>query len=749
MSFWLSSLPSILLAALAVGGSITGTVRDRDDGAPVVAAMVSLTDLGWTTVTDSMGSYRFADVPSGSQSMTVRRAGYAPRSLQALVPSEGTLEIDFELRPSPINLTVIEVRAPVPIRGLEDGDSTAGGDRGLSIRAVRQHPLPSEPDVLLATAGGEVGSNPESPSGLNIQGGASDEVGYLLDGIPVLSPYHSSGSFSAWNPDALSRLDLYSSSPRPDAPDALSGVVSASTRAPGAQHRMQGGTSTTQARVTVDGPLGKTGAGYLMSLRSGFPGLLAHRRERTYLQGESADWLGKLESPLFGGRLRLLGFGNENETGTAGGAATPVRNQLAWDSRSLGGSWTRSLRGVPLEFRAWSAEQHAGATWPGADSAFDRLTTARYDLGLIAMARFSGNTNSSAGGVRAERIRTSYRLRADSGGGQPVEYRVSTPVWAAFVQQERALTTRTRLTLALVSSVALGRVYLGPSARLRWQPFRRLSLIASYARRHQFAQSLRNAESVVGNIFPVDLHVGAGRTGVPVPRSDLGVIGLQYRPTQGLHLGLQGYARSFRGLALVAPGNAGPFATNGFVRGAGSAAGLALEAGASGTWYGLTAAYGLQRMRLHYGDSSYVPGYGARHSIDAGVTILPGSGSAIRLGVTSLLGRRTTAVDGPFEWESCNLSDGGCEFAGSPRARSEALGSTPLPGYLRVDLGLRQQWPLTVAGRPGIVAVFGTFTNLLGRRNTLTVVVDPATGRREPIEMRPRSPLVVGIDWRF
>ena len=31
----------------------------------------------------------------------------------------------------------------------------------------------------------------------------------------------------------------------------------------------------------------------------------------------------------------------------------------------------------------------------------------------------------------------------------------------------------------------------------------------------------------------------------------------------------------------------------------------------------------------------------------------------------------------------------------------------------------------------------------------LTVVTDPATGRQTEIEMRPRAPLVVGLDWRF
>jgi hypothetical protein len=114
-----------------------------------------------------------------------------------------------------------------------------------------------------------------------------------------------------------------------------------------------------------------------------------------------------------------------------------------------------------------------------------------------------------------------------------------------------------------------------------------------------------------------------------------------------------------------------------------------------------------------------------------------------------MLGRRTTAALGSLEWEACNLIDQGCEFAGSPRAWSEPLGATTLPAYYRIDLGVRKQWQVRLGDREGRVAVFGTATNLLARQNVLTVTVDPSTGARSPVEMRPLSPLVVGIDWRF
>jgi hypothetical protein len=74
---------------------------------------------------------------------------------------------------------------------------------------------------------------------------------------------------------------------------------------------------------------------------------------------------------------------------------------------------------------------------------------------------------------------------------------------------------------------------------------------------------------------------------------------------------------------------------------------------------------------------------------------------------------------------------------------------TSLPTYLRADLGIRKHWHLHIAGRDASVALFGTVTNVVARRNVLAYATDPATGETAAVEMRPLSPLVVGLDWRF
>jgi hypothetical protein len=254
---------------------------------------------------------------------------------------------------------------------------------------------------------------------------------------------------------------------------------------------------------------------------------------------------------------------------------------------------------------------------------------------------------------------------------------------------------------------------------------------------------------VVGSIFPADLPLAADRSLLPVARSDQAVIAAEWRPLAGMRLAVQGYQRHLDGVVMVAPVAGLPFATGPVPIGSGRARGASVEASHGTARYGLLASYGVQQVRFEGGGLSYTPDYVATHQLEGGAIVFPTATVSVRLGVTAALGRRTTPILSGFEWESCSLGDQGCEFSGSPLSSQGTPGGATLPDYLRVDLGLRKHWHLEVAGRDAQVAIFGTVTNLFGRRNALTWARDPASGRLVALEMRPRAPLVVGLDWRF
>ena len=738
---------------LALQATVHGTVRDGETGAPLAGVTVALTDVDRVTSTDSDGRYVLAGAPAGPQHLTARFIGYASRSLHALVPGEGRIEINITLHRIPVRLPALEVRAAVIIRGADGRDELAAPDRSVSIAAVRNHPLLAEPDALLALGGGDVVMRPESPSGVSVRGGASDQVAYLLDGIPIFSPYHAAGVFSAWNPDALSRLEMHSSLPAPSHPDALSGTVEAVTRAPGDAARVLGSASTTQARLTLDGPLGRGTAGYLASIRSSFPGAIAPRDDHSYVRGETGDWLAKVESPMSGGHLRVLGYGSENNVGAAAdGPASdapgdvPARNGFEWHGRSLGAEWTREYRRAELRVLAWSAAGDAGSTWRGRTGDVS-LASMRRDAGLLVETGARTSSAATTGGVRLERSTTSYAVLGDAAA--PMRMRARTPVASVFGRHTRRLGESLELDAAMRIAAAARGVQAGPRAAVRVRASPAWSLSGSYARSHQFAQSLRNPESVVSNLFPADLYLGAGHPRVPVARSDQTTLGADYRPTAGVRLGVQGWVRRLDGLVHVAPRDGGPFSLGAFVTGSGGARGVSVDASVSGARFAAIGSYGLQRVRLTYGDSGYVPEHGGAHQLEGGLIVFPTLTTSVRLGASAVMGRRATAAAGGFEWESCNLLDRGCEFAGSPDHTGERLGASRLPAYARVDLGVRKHWHPVIGGRDVLLAAFGTVTNVFGRANVLTWMRSPSTGELTAIEMRPLAPLVVGLDWRF
>jgi hypothetical protein len=348
-------------------------------------------------------------------------------------------------------------------------------------------------------------------------------------------------------------------------------------------------------------------------------------------------------------------------------------------------------------------------------------------------------------GLRIDRIRTDYGAGPES--GEPnARLEATLTVPALFASHERTLWDRLGLTASGALSSGAGGTWFAPAARARWSAGGGVSVWGSYARTHQFAQSLRNEESLAGHVFPADLFVGAGED-VPVARAELGVLALEWS-LEGARIQVQGYSRASEGVVLPGPSSGGPFFLGDVTTGSSTTRGVALEASLAAARYSATARYGWQDVRASAVGTSYSPSHGTEHLVDAGVSFFPSATLLLRMTANAGLGRRSTASRGPFEWEACNLLDRGCEFAGAPELVGP-LGGQPLPAYVRVDVGARKHWHFRMGGRDASMAFFGTLTNVFGRSNVLTRFVDPLTGERTSVDMRPLSPLVIGIDWSF
>jgi hypothetical protein len=93
-------LPALVSAASAQSvGAISGTTRDST-GAPIPGVEIVLLQLKRATVSDSLGVFRFANVPTGKRQLHFRRLGFAPKSVDADIAEGKTTALPVVLEAS-------------------------------------------------------------------------------------------------------------------------------------------------------------------------------------------------------------------------------------------------------------------------------------------------------------------------------------------------------------------------------------------------------------------------------------------------------------------------------------------------------------------------------------------------------------------------------------------------------------------------------------------------------------------------
>jgi hypothetical protein len=174
-----------LVAAHATLATLAGTVRDAETGAPLAGAVVVIEQLGrMRPPTAPDGTFWRCFLPDRSSSPHAIADTPSVRSRPD--PVRRPAEIDIALPP------MVQLLPP-----LEVVVSASPFSHAFSIQRDRPHaqhfPDPERsdarrPDAFAALHGGAVTLEQETPAGLHVRGGATDQTAYLLDGIPVLSP---------------------------------------------------------------------------------------------------------------------------------------------------------------------------------------------------------------------------------------------------------------------------------------------------------------------------------------------------------------------------------------------------------------------------------------------------------------------------------------------------------------------------------------------------------------------------------
>lgn len=279
----------LLVSKPAVAQTLNGTVTDAATGEALYGATVYFPIAKTGTTTNAYG-YFAVEAPGAATEMIVSMIGY---QADTLLVNGSRAELDVQLNEAGAALATVEVSARAESGAI---NPTVGVVR-LSMRQIEEMPvLLGEKDAFKALQLQAGVSNPrEGFGGLYVRGGSPDQNLVLLDGAPVYNAFHLFGFLSVFNADALSSVDLYKGGFPARYGGRIASVVDVRMKE-GNRKKWSGsgGIGLMTSRLTVEGPLNKSGTSSV--LVSG---------RRTYLD----LLLGLVTGP---GERNILNFGDFN-----------------------------------------------------------------------------------------------------------------------------------------------------------------------------------------------------------------------------------------------------------------------------------------------------------------------------------------------------------------------------------------------------------------------------------------------------
>jgi hypothetical protein len=230
----LSKLGGILLllifasAAFAQkGGILRGNIFDSSTGEPIIYGTVVLegTDFGMNTNLE--GFFSFIDVPAGDYKLIVTYVGFETYEEEFKVENNKILYRNIEIEPSSVQLSTFK------ISGRKSKARTEVTVSQLSVSASELKSLPAagDPDIAqyLPVLPGVISTGDQGGQ-IYIRGGAPIQNLMLLDGIPIINPFHSIGFFSVFETETIKSVDVLTGGFGAKYGGRLSAVVDIKTR---------------------------------------------------------------------------------------------------------------------------------------------------------------------------------------------------------------------------------------------------------------------------------------------------------------------------------------------------------------------------------------------------------------------------------------------------------------------------------------------------------------------------------------
>lgn len=276
MEKWLVAFTLLVSTAMPIlaqdKATLSGFIKDGSTGEELIGAAVYVDELKTGGVTNVYGFYSIT-LPVGKYKLIYSFVGFEKQEMTIDLQESKT--IDIELNSSVSDLEVVEITSE-----RKDGNvkSIEMSVNKMEIETIKKIPaFLGEVDVIrsIQTLPG-VSTVGEGATGFNVRGGGIDQNLVLLDEAPVYNSSHLFGFFSVFNPDAVKSVKLIKGGIPAQYGGRTSSLLDVRMKEGNKKKfAMSGGIGAIFSRLTIEAPIKKDKASFLIAGRRSYVDVLA------------------------------------------------------------------------------------------------------------------------------------------------------------------------------------------------------------------------------------------------------------------------------------------------------------------------------------------------------------------------------------------------------------------------------------------------------------------------------------------
>ncbi len=252
--------------------TLSGYVKEASNGESMISATIYVVELQTGVVSNTYGFYSIT-MPQGNYTIEYRYVGYNTVSMTMELLSNRREDVELEEEIKLIDEVIIRAD-----RIDHNVSSVEMSINRLDIKDIQRMPaFLGEVDVIksiqmlpgVSTVG-------EGASGFNVRGGSVGQNLVLLDDAPVYNASHLLGFFSVFNPDAVKDIKLYKGGIPAQYGGRLSSILDIQMKEGNSKKLgIEGGIGTIFSRLTIEAPLIKNKASFIVAARRSYADVFA------------------------------------------------------------------------------------------------------------------------------------------------------------------------------------------------------------------------------------------------------------------------------------------------------------------------------------------------------------------------------------------------------------------------------------------------------------------------------------------